>query len=260
MNDSRNKFERAAKKNRQATQAPETKEMSLSQRMTRVRGGESSTAERESAHPNWRPSHPDDRLTARTAPQTTVVAPRKTASGVVEDAQLAAAREAEQARRAALKDQATGLAKHAEFVPEDFQAVMSGWIFRNSTEVAGSFPMTPFNCQNLSRCVYWQVMSGQPGWTKFGISELDTAHEWLAANGYYENPATQRRSVHPMTGTAAKEFPVWESHQQQADEPIRTGNRPVFVRGNADEEAAAKKLSFDDLQRQARQRFKQDQR
>jgi hypothetical protein len=253
-NDYRNPFSRANKGKPAASQ--ESKEMSLSQRLDRVRGGATTSEQREGAHPNWRPSRPEDRATLRTAPQTTEAAPRKTASGVLESPDLAAARIAEQQRREALKTQATGLAKRAEFVPDDFQATMIGWLVINSVENGGTFELTTFNVSNLERCVCWQVMSGQPGWTKFGISELDAAHAWLTENGYYES-AQQKRAVAGF-GRAAKEFPVWKP--QDKTEPVRSGNAQVFIKQDETSVAEARKLSFEELQAAARSNYKPDRR
>ena len=99
-------------------------------------------------------------------------------------------------------------------------------------------------------------MSGQPGWTKFGISELDAAHKWLAANGFYES-RTQKRAVASF-GQAAKEFPVWEPEQKT--EPVRTGNAQVFIKRDETGDQEARKLSFEEIQKQARSQFKPENR
>ncbi|HXA76908.1 MAG TPA: hypothetical protein VNV41_07210 [Candidatus Acidoferrales bacterium] len=256
-NDKRNPFERASKDRPKAD--PSTATMPPSQRMTKARtGGNVSGESRESHNPNWRPSRPEDRLVAQNAPPTTAAAPRTRVNGVLETADLTEARLAEQKRRAAVKENAAGLAQRTEFVPEDFQAVFAGWMLVHAIEVGGSFELTEWNAVQLTRCVYWQVMSGQPGFDRFGISQLTAAHEWLAANGYYDS-RTQKRAVHPGIGRAAKEFPVWEE-QTQPSEPLRTGNRPVYVRRDEISDAEARTLSFDELKKRAQSQFKPETR
>jgi hypothetical protein len=101
-------------------------------------------------------------------------------------------------------------------------------------------------------------MSGQPGWTKFGISELDAAHAFLKSNGYYES-STQKRAIHPAIGRAAREYPVYNP-EEKAEPSVASGNRPVFVRRDSTDDKNARMLSFDELKAAAQKTFKSDTR
>jgi hypothetical protein len=241
-----NAFEKATKKRPAAS--PDTKTMPLSQRMTRARAGESSP-DRESAHPNWRPSRPEDRPTTKTAPQTTTVAPRKTASGVVEEARLTKAREAEQRRRADAKNPVPARTTPVLLLaPEDIQAILESWI-RIRTEQGRFFP-TNWNSEQLTRLVHHQVETN--GWT-WGISSFDAANEWLAANGYFE---TER---HHRGQQAPKEFPVYQPPKAQV-EPTRSGSSSVYIRRDETCIAEARKMDFDTLKKQATATYKPEAR
>jgi hypothetical protein len=248
MNDSKNRFSRNAEK--QAKVDPAIREMPLSQRMTRFRSGEAKPDQPEGTAWSRRSAELEKQkpTIVEKAPVT------RTQGGVVENPELKAAREAEKARREAAKQQAAGLAQTVQFVPEDFQATMSGWLFINSRENGGDFELTPFNAENLTRCVYYQVMSGQEGFTRFGISQLDACHKWLRENGFYES-RTQKRGVAAF-GSAAKEYPVYEPEEK--NEPVATGSRPVFVRRDTAGDADVRKMSFDELQQNARKSWKPD--
>jgi len=254
MNDPRSVFERAAKKNKQATQDPATKEMPLSQRLDRMRGKKPTDELQPDSR--WRPSRPEDRLTERTSTFSDQPKVARTVGGVLETDDLRQAREAERARRKALETKTTEMVQRQEIIPENATALTVGWLTRNVLEVGGKFFNDPegWNVTQLCKCLDYQIRSGQPGFTLWGISQMDACFEFLLAGGYLVS------EHHHRGQSAPKDFSQFIEPQPAAPEPVRSGNRPVFFKNNEAAEADAKKLSFDDLQKQARSQFKPDNR
>ena len=247
-NDPRNRFERAATK--QAKQDPATKEMPLSQRLDRLRGKKA--VDETEPDPRWRPSRPEDRSIEQTSAFTRTKAPT-TYGGVTETPDLTSARQAEQARRKALETQATGRVQRDEIIPENATAIMIGWITRNAITSGGTFFYCEWNVAQLTKCVDWQIRSGQPGFDIWGISQITAAHQFLLANGYYE---TER---HHRGQEAPKSFPQWAA-PQSTPEPVRSGNKSVFIRQDPQAVADARKMTFEEVQAAARSQFKPDNR
>jgi hypothetical protein len=248
-----NAFQKAAKKNRQATATPETREMSPSQKLDRYYGKKAPDGT-EGPREDWRPSRPDDRHVAQHSSAFTKTKAPTTYGGVTETPELTAARQAEQARRKALENKVTGQVQSNDYIAENAEAITIGWITRNSTEVGGTFFMSEWNLAQLCKCLDWQIKSGQPGFNIWGISQLTAAHDFLLKGGYYEGERFHRGQAAP------KEFPQWVAPQPQQSEPTRTGSGRVYIRRDEMADSEARKLSFDELKQKVQAQFKPESR
>jgi hypothetical protein len=253
VNDPRNPFSKASKDRPKAD--PSTATMPPSQRLDRMRGKKA--ADELQPDSRWRPSRAEDRSINETSSAfTPSKVPTRTMGGkrYNETSDLTQAREAEQERRKALATQVTGQVQTNDYIPANATAMTVGWVVRNVPEVGGTFIHTDWNMAQLVKCMDWQIKSGQSGFDGWGISQLDAAHKFLLENGYYEG------ETHHRGQAAAKSFPQWVAPQQAAPEPVRSGNKSVFIRQDENAVADARKMTFEEVQAAARAQFKLDNR
>lgn len=227
------------------TAAPDTKEMSLNERLKLVRGHGQALTDQDGLGRN-RFGDTERRPLEQPEPQ-----PRWKKASVPAhvghtklDPQTLAAKEAFEASKQSAQDrqaQASRTAALSQISEEDCSAILTAFFTKHP-----DFHPSAFNVTNLMRGLAYCVEQGAAEVTGMNIRSLEVVWDWLAENGFTEKAKRYRGEP------AAR---VFNPPAPQEPEPLaqKTVTRTVIT---AEERAELKDMNFDELQQQARAGFK----